>query len=133
MLDTILTAIGDAAALAAALFAYLALRKASETIREANNDRREAEQTRMRDRIEHVGEILEAMASAAQSTPYRFTVHRNRLGLALTGLRERLPKCMALFNEVTTPGQFKSYDINPARREVDSELNSLSSPMRPTS
>jgi hypothetical protein len=98
MLDTILTAIGDAAALAAALFAYLALRKASETIKEANNDRREAEQKRMRDRIEHVGEILEAIASAAQSSPYRLTVYFNRLGLALTGLRERLPKCTAPFN-----------------------------------
>jgi hypothetical protein len=134
MLDTILTVIGDVAALAAALFAFLALRKASETIREAKKDRFEAEQNRLRDRIEHVGEILEAMASAAVSTRYRFTVHHNRLGLALAGLREQLPKCMTLFNEVTTPDQFTSYDINPARNEIDDELNSLSSRLtRPAS
>src|SRR5262245_35427578 len=134
MLDTILTAIGDAAALAAALFAFLALRKASETIREARKDRLEAEQNRLRDRIEHVGEILEAMASAAERTPYRFAVHRNRLGFALAGLRELLPRCMALFNEVATPDQFKSYDIDAPRHEIDEKLNSLSSRLtRPTS
>lgn len=126
MVDTILTATGDAAALAAALFAFLALRQASQTIREARNDRREAERNRMRDRVEHVGEIIEAMASAAESTPKRFPVHRNRLGLALAGLHEQLPKCEGLFNEVRTPDQFKGYDLNVARIEIDSQLNSLS-------
>lgn len=126
MLDTIFTAIGDAAALAAALFALLALRKAAETIREAKEGRHEADRNRTRDRIEHVGEILEAMASAAKSTRYRFAVHRNRLGFALTGLRERLPKCLVLFNEVTEPSQFKNFYINAARDEINDALNSLS-------
>src|SRR5437660_3206059 len=123
MLDTVLVAIGDVAALAAAIFALLALRQASGTIREARKDRREAERNRMRDRVEHVGEILEAMASAAEDTPKRFLVHRNRLGFALAGLRERLPKCEELFNNVATPDQFKSYDISVTRNEIDSQLN----------
>jgi len=126
MTDTILTAIGDAAALAATLFAYLALRQASETIREARKDRREAERNRMRDRVEHVGEIIEAMASAAENTPKRFPVHRNRLGWALAGLRGQLPKCEELFNNVGTSDQFKGYDISVVRDEIDSQLNSLS-------
>jgi hypothetical protein len=107
---------GDVAALTAALFAFLALRLAYETIADASNDRREAERDRQRDRIEHVGEILEAMASAAQSTPHRFAVHRNRLGLALASLRKQLPKCSALFDETMTPDQFKSFDISAARQ-----------------
>jgi hypothetical protein len=127
MIDTVLAAIGDAAALVAALFAFLALRQASKTISEARKDRHEAERNRMRDRVEHVGEILEAMASAAADTPKRFPVHRNRLGFALAGLRERLPKCEELFNDVRTSDQFNGYDISMARNEIDSQLNSLSS------
>lgn len=126
MTDTILTAIGDVAALAAALFAFLALRQASETIKDARKDRREAERNRMRDRVEHVGEILEAMTSAAENTPKRFPVHRNRLGWALAGLHERLPKCEELFNDVETPDQFEAYDIRSVRDQIDSQLNSLS-------
>jgi len=42
--DTILVAIGDVAALAAALFAFLARGKASETVREAKAARVDAEQ-----------------------------------------------------------------------------------------
>jgi hypothetical protein len=42
--DTILVAIGDVAALATALFAFLALGKASETVREAKAARVDAEQ-----------------------------------------------------------------------------------------
>lgn len=125
MLNTFLTALGDVAALAAALFAFLALRRASETIREARDERREAELTRLRDRVEHVGEVLEAMASAASNAPHRFAVHRNRLGLSLAGLRERLPKCVALFHEVRTLEQFKSFDIDAARHEIDHVLNSF--------
>jgi hypothetical protein len=126
MLNTVLTAIGDVAALAAALFAFLALRQASKTIMEARNDRHEAERNRMRDRVEHVGEILEAMTSAAEITPHRFAVHRNRLGFALAGLRDTLPHCSALFDDATTPGDFKSLDVVAARNEIDHSLASLS-------
>jgi len=133
-LYTFLTAIGDVAALAAALFAFLALRQASETIKEAEEDRRQAELNRTRDRVEHVGEILEAMASASSSAPHRFTVLRNRLGLGLVGLGESLPRCMALFDEARTPDQFNSFDIDAVRREIDEVLQSLSSTLaRPVS
>jgi hypothetical protein len=80
----------------------------------------------MRDRIERVGEILEAMASAAQNVPKRFPVHRNRLGLALAGLHEQLPECEKIFVDVRTPDQFRDYDLSAARVEIDSQLNSLS-------
>lgn len=127
MMDTVLAAIGDVAALAAALFAFLALRQASATIREARKGKWEAERNRMRDRVEHVGEILEAMESAAEVFPKRYPVHRNRLGFALAGLREWLPKCEELFNNADTPDRFKNYDISMVRNEVDSQLISLSS------
>jgi hypothetical protein len=93
---------------------------------DARNDSREAERNRQRDRVEHVGEILEAMASATESAPRRFAVHRNRLGLALASLRKQLPKCSALFDEAMTPDQFKSFDISAARQEIDDTLISLS-------
>lgn len=125
MLNTFLTAIGDVAALAAALFAFLALRSASETIREAKEERRESELNRTRQRVEHVGEILEAMASAASDTPYRFPVHRNRLGFALVGIGERLHKSTAVFDNARTPDQFKKLDIDAVRHEIDNVLKSL--------
>lgn len=139
MLDTTLSAVGDVGALAAAAFAFLALGKANATIKLAESarvaaeqaakdaaaDRREAERDRMLRRIEKVGEILEAVAFAAKEPGGgRWQTHRNRLRQALVGLHERLPRCMALVNEVKMPAQVDRY-IGAARSEVELELESF--------
>ena len=147
MVDTILTVIGDVGALAAAWFAFLALGKANATIkeaeaarldaeqaakdaaterREAAKDRRDAERDRMRRRIEHVGEILEAAASAAKEPHGRWATHLNRLRQALVGLHELLPECVELVKAVNTADQVGRY-VSNARNEVELKLRSLSS------
>jgi hypothetical protein len=139
MLNTILAAISAVAAAVAAVCAVLALRKASDTInvarraqedaaqaaKDAAADRREAERERDRHRIEHVGEIVEAIASASRDhLDGRVVVHRNRLRHALVGLHERLPVCVKLLDEVKSPDQVDRY-VSNARTEVEYVLEHL--------
>jgi hypothetical protein len=57
--DTIVVAVGDAAALAAAAFAFLALGQARAAVGEARRERREAEHARLTRRVEWAGEMIE--------------------------------------------------------------------------
>lgn len=148
MVNTILAVISAAAAAIAAVCAVLALRTANDTIKEAKAarldaeqaardaaaERREAVRERERHQIEHVGEIVEAIASAAKNHfEDRVVVHRNRLRHALVGLHDRLPECVAIVNEVKSADQVDLY-ISKARVEVERKLERLSAvPSRPVS
>lgn len=137
MVGAILTAIGDVAALAAALCAFLALGKARETIGEARAarkdaeqaakdaaaERREAEREREWRRIEHVGEIVEALAYAAESND-RWKIHCNRLSYALLGMEDRFPQTAQLQNCPTADSALSI--ANLARPEVERELKRFS-------
>ena len=146
MVDGILAAIGDIGALAAAWFAFLALGRANETIKEAKaarleaeqaakeaaaerresaKDRREAEKYRLRRRIEHVGEIVEVAASAAKEPHGRWATEVNRLRQGLVGLHELLPECTGLANSANTADQVGRY-VAGARNEVELQLKQLS-------
>ncbi len=146
MVNTILAAIGAAAAAVAAVCAVQALRQANETIKvaklaredaeqaaqDAAAERRQAERERNRHRIESVGEIVEAIASAARDhLEGRMVVHRNRLRQALVGLHERLPECVRLVNEVKSPDQADRY-VSKARAEVERQLEHLSGELPPS-
>jgi hypothetical protein len=101
MLSTILSAISAVAAAVAAVCAVLALRKANDTIRVARRAQEDAERERDRHRIEHVGEIVEAIASASRDhLDGRVIIHRNRLRQAIVGLHKQLPECVKLIDEV---------------------------------
>ena len=63
--STALVAIGDMAALAAAVFAFLALRQAREAVREARRERREAEARIVR-RVEWGREMIEQIDRTAE-------------------------------------------------------------------
>ena len=127
-LTTVLTAVGDLAAGIAAVAAVRGLGKAREAVtaaqqtvdltrstlqaaeaarldaeaarREAVADRREAERERRRQRLIHVGEIVEEVFWAAEAdTHYEphtrgWMAARNRLGHALVGLMDELPRCL---------------------------------------
>jgi hypothetical protein len=137
MVNTILAAIAAAAAAVAAVCAVLALHKANETIKVAEQaakdaaaERRQAERERDWHRIEHVGEIVEAVASAAgDHLEGRVVVHRNRLRQALVGLHKRLPECEKLANDVKSPDQY----VSNARTEVERELEHLGGELPPSS
>src|SRR5260370_33500356 len=103
--DTILVAIGDVAALAAALFAFLALGKASETVREAKAarvdaeqaardaaaDRREDERDRQPRRAERVGGMVEDLdGNAGLFGTKHCTADRNSRAHARAGCTWRL-------------------------------------------
>ncbi len=137
--DTIIAAIGSAAALFAALFAYLALGKASETVREAKAarldaeqaardaaaDRREAERDRRYRRVERVGELVEDLYRKSYSVGTDiWATDRNRLGHALVGLTDQLPRCAALMH-AETPVEAAQM-ITDGREEVRQELERLS-------
>jgi len=139
MLDTVLSLIGAIATVVAVGLAYLTLRTARATIgeakaarldaeraaRDAATDRRESELDLRHHRIERVGEILEAVASAAQQQGGgRWQTHRNRLAQALVGLHAQLPKCVALVNEVKAPEQLARY-LGEARAEVEFQLGNV--------
>jgi Na+/phosphate symporter len=83
--------------------------------------------------IEHVGEIVEAVASAARDDlEGRVVVHRNRLRQALVGLHKLLPECVKLANEVKSPDQANRY-VSKARAEVEPELEQLGGELPPSS
>jgi hypothetical protein len=144
MVDTILTAIGDAAALAAALFAFMALGRARETItiakdtlqeavaarqdaeravKDAAAERRKAEREREWRRIEHVGEIVEAVAYAAENND-RWKIHCNRLKYALLGLEDRFQQTAQLEKCPTAESALSIAEL--ARTEVERELKRFS-------
>ena len=64
-MSTALVVIGDMAALAAAVFAFLALRQAREAVREARRERREAEARIVR-RVEWGREMIEQIDRTAE-------------------------------------------------------------------
>jgi hypothetical protein len=143
--DTVLVAIGDVAALAAALFAFLALGKASETVREAKAarvdaeqaardvaaDRREAERDRQLRRVERVGEIVEDLyGNAGLFGTDQWAADRNRLGHALVGLTGRLPVCAALLGGMPKTYQEATQRVSASRDEVHAELERLNQVQR---
>ena len=65
-MSTALVVIGDMAALAAAVFAFLALRQAREAVREARRERREAEHARLVCRVEWAREMIEQIDRMAE-------------------------------------------------------------------
>ena len=182
----VLSLIGDLAAAAAALFAFLALGKANDAIKEAKAQRnameeatREAAQAakdaaedrragnveakaarqealeaakeasadrlaaaksamsqqlweqeqRLADRVERVGEIVEAIFWTAnqerelESDPRSWWPLRNRLSQAMVGLRDRLPKCAELINQHLSGQAFGV--ASQARNEIEIELKYL--------
>jgi hypothetical protein len=78
----------------------------------------------MRRRVERVGEILEAAASAAKEPHGRWATHVNRLRQALVGLHELLPESVELANAANTADQVGRYIVK-ARNEVELELKHL--------
>ena len=151
--DTILAVVSAVAALVTVWLAYLALSQARQTVdeakaarldaelaakdaaaerrtaaedrRQAAEDRREEERDRQRRRIEHVGEIIEAMASAAQLPDGgRWETHRNRLRQGLVGLHDRLPQCERLVRKAVYHKDVSNY-VGTARSEVEVALKHL--------
>jgi hypothetical protein len=182
----VLALIGDVAAAAAALFAFLALGKANDAIKEAKAQRiaseeatheasqaakdaaeerraanaeakaarqealeaaREAsadrlaaakfamsqqrweQEQRLAERIERVGEIVEAIFWTAdqerelERDPRSWWPLRNRLSQAMVGLRDRLPKCAELVNQHLSGQAFGV--ASQARNEIEIELKYL--------
>jgi hypothetical protein len=127
--DTILVAVGDAAALAAAVFAFLALGQAREAVREAHRERREAERARLARRVEWAGEMIEQIDRLAWDdlhvTPPADTWRRGRFLLAqgFVGLAGRLPQTAKLVDSCDVY-QVRS-NAMLAREEVGRELEQL--------
>lgn len=131
--STILVAIGDFAAAAAAVAALVGLRFARQTVREARAERDAAQADRLYQRVERVGEIVEVVYR--QGTYGRGLMRRvraadrSRLGHAMVGLADRLPACTLLLS-AETPKNAKAAAHN-ARQEVQNELERLSRAPRP--
>lgn len=127
--DDILAAIGDVAALAAAVFAFLALDKANETIKEARAERREAEHDRLVRRIERVAEAVQKIDALADndlrySPPTDSWLHgQNGLSYALVGLAGRLPNAARLLTFRGAPDASSAAVL--AREEIGRELERL--------
>jgi hypothetical protein len=99
---------------------------------EAAEDRRQIELDRLRHRVERVGEIVEDLFWSAnrkvidaQSTgpSVQWMADRNRLGVALVGVTDRLPECAKLLNASTAADAFRTASV--ARQEVLAELDRL--------
>lgn len=124
-----MTAIGDAAALAAALFAFLALGKANETIKEARADRREAEHDRLVHRVERVAEAVQNITVLARNDlritpPGDSWLHgQDMLSYALPGLAARLPGTAKLLTFRGAPEAASTAIV--AREEIARELQRL--------
>lgn len=145
MANTILSVISATAAAVAAVCAVLALRTANATIKEAKAarldaeraardaaaDRRQAERERERRRVEHIGEIVEAIASAAREPDGgRWMVHRNRLMQALAGQRQRFPQATR-FENCSMPEDALCI-VPSARNEVEIKLASMEAERDPS-
>jgi hypothetical protein len=98
---------------------------------DAAADRREAEYARTIRWVERVGEIVEDLfwsagvgALTGGHGPNRWMADRNRLGVALVGLSERLPKCAAILNAATE--RLALDGATEGRQEVLLELDRLS-------
>jgi hypothetical protein len=127
--ETAFAAIGDIAALTAAVFAFLALGQAREAVREARRERRDAERARLVRRVEWAGEMIEQIDRLAEddlrSRPPTDSWRRGRILLAqgFVGLADRLPQTAKLLG-CSDVHQVRSNAVL-AREEVGRELQRL--------
>jgi len=127
--DTVFAAIGEIAALAAAVFAFLALGQARQAVREARRERRDAEHARLVRRVEWAGEMIEQIDRLAEDDqrirPPADSWRRGRILLAqgFVGLADRLPRTAELVG-CSDVYQARS-NAEFAREEVGRELQRL--------
>jgi hypothetical protein len=117
--------IANIAACVAAIAAVVAVWYACLTVKEARTDRHEAEQERLRRRVERVGDVLANIASLVWNdlhNPPGDSWHygRARLRHALVGLDTRLPACASLLG--LSMAREADAVLQRARDEVEREL-----------